>query len=255
MLCSSRLRIVIPVVLVVAVRLLLPEILERLLVARNSVRLEFVAGDLLSFITLAGELLWLAWSNVLLSTASSDRSSTRAHKLLLKGRGLHLLLELLLPPILLLLLIAYYHWWRLLSPLLLRIVRGNVASLMLICTSVDYLSATRGWATGIFLVPGWLNGLFRWTCRYILRSLRRIVATERWLLEFRRWHFLRHYVLCGWWYNFVNNILRSKIALRLLGHILLVHFPRRCLQSNRLRHLFFFFLFLFLHTHTPTLRL
>jgi hypothetical protein len=60
MLCSSRLRIVIPVVLVVAVRLLLPEILERLLVARYSVRLEFVAGDLLSFIALAGELLWLA---------------------------------------------------------------------------------------------------------------------------------------------------------------------------------------------------
>lgn len=60
MLCIACLRIVISVVLVVAVRLWLPETQERLLLARNSVRLEFAAADLLSFIALACELLGLA---------------------------------------------------------------------------------------------------------------------------------------------------------------------------------------------------
>lgn len=162
MLRSSRLRIVVPIVLVVAVRLLLPEILERLLVARYSVRLEFVAGDLLSFIALAGELLWWTLGNVILSTTSSGRSSTRAYKLLLKGRGLNLLMELLLSPVILFLLVAHDHWRRFLSPLLFRIVRRNVASLMLRCgASVDYLSATHRWATCMLLVPGWLDGFFR----------------------------------------------------------------------------------------------
>lgn len=92
MLWIDCLRIVISVVLVVAVRLWLPETLQRLLLAPNSVRLEFVAANLLSFIALAGELLGLAWSNVFLPTSSSRRCGTRAHKLLLKGRGLNLLM-------------------------------------------------------------------------------------------------------------------------------------------------------------------
>ena len=259
MLCICSLRIVIPVILVLDVRLLLPLILEWLLVGRNSVRLEFAAGDLLSFIAMAVELLWQSWTNVLLSTASSDCSSTRAHKLLLKWRGLSLLMELLLSPVLLLLLIAHYHWWRFLSPLLFSIVRGNVASLMFSCTGVDYLSATCGWATCMLLEPGWLNGFFRGTGRYILWGLRWIVSTESWFLEFWSWKFLarRDYILCGWlaWDNFVNNILSSKIALRFLGNILLVHFPRSCLLYQTLWHFFIFFIFQFLLILTSALYL
>ena len=253
MLLIACLRIVISVVLVVAVRLWLPETLERLLLARNSVRLEFVAADLLSFIALACKLLGLAWSNVFLPTSSSRRCGTRAHKLLLKGRGLNLLMELLLPPVLLLLLIACNHWWRLLSPLLLSIFRSNGVSLMLSCSSVNYLPATCGRASSVLLVPGWLYGLFRWTGRYVLWRQRWIVATERWFMDFWQVHFRRDYILCGCGYNFLNAILRGKIAVRFLSHILLVHFPSSCLLAHRLRHFLLFFLFI--ATLAPTLRL